>query len=243
MTETMLTGGEAVVRGLVAQGVDTVFGLPGIQNDWLYNALYDARDRIRVIHTRHEQGAAYLALGESLATGRPSVYSVVPGPGFLNSTAALSTAYALNAPVLCLTGQIPSPSIGRQQGILHEIPDQLGVMRSLTKWAARIESPAAAPGLIAEAFRQLRSGRPRPVGLEVPMDVLERRAAVSEPDVRLPAEYPVLDLRLLRFPLFARYLDEGQLGQGVAAERAMRVDHHVAEFARPTGYAAQHLAA
>lgn len=197
MTDTLLTGGEAVVRGLIAQGADTVFGLPGIQNDWLYNALYDARDRIRVIHTRHEQGAAYMALGESLATGRPSVYSVVPGPGFLNSTAALSTAYALNAPVLCLTGQIPSPSIGRQQGILHEIPDQLGVMRSLTKWAARIESPAAAPGLIAEAFRQLRSGRPRPVGLEVPMDVLERRTAVSDPDVRLPAEYPGLDLDLM----------------------------------------------
>ena len=197
MTDPMMTGGEAVVRALIAQGVDTVFGLPGIQNDWLYNAFFDARDRIRIIHTRHEQGAAYMALGHSLATGRPSVYNVVPGPGFLNSTAALSTAYALNAPVLCLTGQIPSASIGKAQGILHEIPDQLGVIRSLTKWAARIESPAEAPGLVAEAFRQLQSGRSRPVGLEVPMDVLERRAAVPPLDVRLPAEYPAVDLDLI----------------------------------------------
>lgn len=189
-----MTGGEAVVRSLIAEGVDTVFGLPGIQNDWLYNALFDARGRIRVIHTRHEQGAAYLALGYALATGRPSVFNVVPGPGFLNSTAALSTAYALNAPVLCLTGQIPSAAIGKAQGILHEIPDQLGVMQSLTKWAARIDRPEAVPALVAEAFRQLRSGRPRPVGLEVPMDVLERRAPVGAVEAGRPPMYPALDL-------------------------------------------------
>ena len=192
-----MTGGEAVVRALIAEGVDTVFGLPGIQNDWLYNAFFDARDQIRIIHTRHEQGAAYLALGHALATGRPAVYSVVPGPGFLNSTAALATAYALNAPVLCLTGQIPSKSIGKAEGILHEIPDQLGVMRSLTKWAARINSPSDAPGLVAEAFRQLRSGRPRPVGLEVPMDILERRDLVEAPDGQLPAEFPRVDFDLI----------------------------------------------
>ena len=196
MTEKM-TGGEAVVAALIAQGVDLVYGLPGIQNDWLYNAFFDARDRIRVIHTRHEQGAAYMALGHSLATGRPTVYNVVPGPGFLNSTAALATAYGLNAPVLCLTGQIPSKAIGRAQGILHEIPDQLGVMRSLTKWAARIETPGDAPSLIAEAFRQLRSGRPRPVGLEIPMDVLEARSAVPTASFQLPAEHPEPDLDLV----------------------------------------------
>ncbi len=197
MTASTMTGGEAVVRALIAEGVDTVFGLPGIQNDWLYNAFYDAKDRIRIIHTRHEQGAAYMALGHALATGRPAVFSVVPGPGFLNSTAALSTAYALNAPVLCLTGQIHSKLIGKAQGILHEIPDQLGIMRSLTKWAERVERPADAPGLVAEAFRQLRSGRPRPVGLEVPMDVLERREVVEGPTTQLSAEYPEVDLELI----------------------------------------------
>ncbi len=197
MTALAMTGGEAVVRALIAEGVDTVFGLPGIQNDWLYNAFYDAKDQIRIIHTRHEQGAAYMALGHALATGRPAVFSVVPGPGFLNSTAALATAYALNAPVLCLTGQIPSRLIGKAQGILHEIPDQLGVMRSLTKWAERVDRPADAPGLVAEAFRQLRSGRPRPVGLEVPMDVLERREVVEATRTRLPADYPEVDPELI----------------------------------------------
>ncbi len=192
-----LTGGEAVVAALIAQGVDLVYGLPGIQNDWLYNAFFDARDRIRVLHTRHEQGAAYMALGHAMATGKPAVYNVVPGPGLLNSTAALATAYGLNAPVLCLTGQIPSKSIGRAQGILHEIPDQLGILQSLTKWAARIEAPGDAASLVAEAFRQLRSGRPRPVGLEIPMDILEMRAAAGAPGYALPPEYPEPDLDLI----------------------------------------------
>ena len=193
MTSTERTGGEAVVRGLIAEGVDTIFGLPGIQNDWLYNALFDARDKIRVIHTRHEQGAGYMALGHALATGQPAVYNVVPGPGFLNSTAALATAYAVNAPVLCLTGQIPSHAIGRAQGALHEIPNQLGILRSLTKWAARIDRPAAAPELLATAFHHLRSGRPRPVGIEVPMDVLERREPVADDVSRLADQWPAVE--------------------------------------------------
>jgi acetolactate synthase-1/2/3 large subunit len=182
-----VTGGEAVVRSLVAEGVDTLFGLPGIQNDWLYNALYDARDQVRVIHTRHEQGAAYMALGYALASGGIGVYNVVPGPGFLNATAALSTAYALNARVFCLAGQIPLAAIGRDGGVLHEIPDQLGVMRSLTKWAARATTVAEIPKLIADGFAALRSGRPRPVGLEVPMDVLAARGEVCAVRSAAPA--------------------------------------------------------
>ncbi len=174
-----MTGAEAIVQALIQHGITTLFGLPGVQNDALYNALYDARDHIRLIHTRHEQGAAYMALGAALSTGSPAVYNVVPGPGFLNTTAALATAYSTNARVLCLTGQIASASIGRGHGLLHEIPDQLGILRSLTKWAMRISSPAEAPMLVAEAFRQLHNGRPRPVGLEVPPDVLAARAAVD----------------------------------------------------------------
>ena len=105
---TIRTGGEALVHGLLSHGIDTNFGLPGVQNDHFYNAVYDAGDRIRAIHTRHEQGAAYMALGYALASGKTGVYVVVPGPGFLNTTAALATAYATNAPVLCLAGQIHS---------------------------------------------------------------------------------------------------------------------------------------
>lgn len=194
---SQLTGGQAIVGALLAHGVDTLFGLPGVQNDWLYNALYDAGDKIRIIHTRHEQGVAYMALGYAQARGDVGVYNVVPGPGLLNSTAALATAYGLNAKVLCLTGQIPSHLIGKEVGVLHEIPDQLGIMRSLTKWAARINSPAEARGVVAEAFRQLHSGRPRPVGLEVPMDVLAGRAEVDSSPLLLPPESPALNTELL----------------------------------------------
>src|SRR5690348_17642392 len=93
-----------VIDALVAHGVDKIFCLPGVQNDGFFNALFDAGDKIRAIHVRHEQAAGYMALGAALASGKPAVYSVVPGPGFLNTTAALATAYSTNAPVLCLTG-------------------------------------------------------------------------------------------------------------------------------------------
>jgi acetolactate synthase-1/2/3 large subunit len=178
-----LTGGEALVNSLLAHGVHTLFALPGVQNDWFFNALYDAENQIRVIHTRHEQGAAYMALGYAQSTGEVGAYSVVPGPGLLNTTAALSTAYATNDKVLCLTGQIASNSIGKGYGLLHELPDQLTILRALTKWAERINSPVEVPSLVAEAFRQLATGRPRPVGLEVPPDVL---AATAEVDLTVP---------------------------------------------------------
>src|SRR5580704_14388371 len=111
--QNIRTGADLVVDALIRSGLRNIYCLPGIQNDALFNSLFDRRDEIDVIHTRHEQGAAYMALGAALATGKPSVYSVVPGPGFLNTTAALATAYGADAPVLCLTGQIPSGAIGK----------------------------------------------------------------------------------------------------------------------------------
>ena len=188
-----LNTAEAVVTSLLANGIDTLFCVPGVQNDVLLDAFYQAKEHIRIIHTRHEQGAAYMALGAAMATGKPSVYAVVPGPGFLNSTAALSTAYACNAPVLALTGQIPHEQIGRGHGFLHEIPDQLGVMRSLTKWAQRITAPDEAADLVDEAFRQLRSGRPRPVALECAIDVWPRVADVRRNGEARGVELPIDD--------------------------------------------------
>jgi acetolactate synthase-1/2/3 large subunit len=175
----MITGGDLVVRSLLAHGLETIYCLPGVQNDSFFNAVFDAGGRPRPVHTRHEQGAAYMALGAALATGRPAAYSVVPGPGILNTMAALSTAYATNARVLCLTGQIPSRAIDRGWGQLHEIPDQLGIIRHLTKWAERITTPAEVGPKVAAAFQQLASGRPRPVGLEIPPDILAAKAEVS----------------------------------------------------------------
>ena len=174
-----LSTAQAVVSMLELNGIDTLFCLPGVQNDPFFDALYDRTNAIRPIHARHEQACAYMALGYSMAAGKPSAYVVVPGPGFLNTTAALSTAYAVNAPVLALTGQIQQSMIGRNVGLLHELPDQLAIMRGLTKWADRIPSPAGAPGLVNEAFRRMLSGRQRPVGLECAMDTWARRAPVE----------------------------------------------------------------
>jgi acetolactate synthase-1/2/3 large subunit len=164
---------------LEVNGIDTLFCLPGVQNDPFFDALYDRTNAIRPIHARHEQACAYMALGYAMASGKPSAYVVVPGPGFLNTTAALATAYAVNAPVLALTGQIQQSMIGRNVGLLHELPDQLAIMRGLTKWADRIHSPSAAPGQVNEAFRRLLSGRRRPVALECAMDTWARRAPVE----------------------------------------------------------------
>ena len=161
---------DAIVRSLIGHGVDTVFGIPGVQT----YPLFDAMDRagLRVIGARHEQTAGYMAFGYAQASGRTGVYSVVPGPGFLNSSAALITAYGASAPVLCITGEIPSRFIGRGLGHLHELPDQLATMRTLTKWAARVEHPDQAGELTARALYHARSGRPRPTAIAVPWDVL-----------------------------------------------------------------------
>ncbi|MBN9374420.1 MAG: hypothetical protein J0I40_03305, partial [Cellulomonas sp.] len=179
-TETKaLTGGEALLQSLKRQGVDTLFALPGVQLDGFFSALYDDRASFRVIHPRHEQATAYMADGFARATGREGVCVVVPGPGLLNATAALSTAYSANSPVLCVTGQIRSDFIGVGRGLLHEIPNQLDMIRSVTKHSARATTPEQVPALVDEAFRQLRTGRPRPVEIEVPHDTLFAREEVT----------------------------------------------------------------
>ncbi len=170
------TGAEAVVAGLARWSADRIFGLPGVHLDPLFDALHGERERIRVIHTRHEQGAAYMALGAAMATGRPAVFTVVPGPGLLNAGAALATAYACGAPVLCITSTVVRPLLDRNYGSLHELPDQPGIIQRLTKWSGRAEHATQIPDLIDEAFRQLLTGRPRPVAIEIPPEVLAQQA-------------------------------------------------------------------
>src|ERR1700752_2236830 len=132
-TMARMTGGGALVEMLGRHGVDTVFALPGVQNDALFVAFYDAGEALRVIHTRHEQGAAYMAFGYARASGKVRAYAVVPGPGLLNTTAALATAYATNAPVLCISGQVASDLIGRGFGLLDKVPALLEVLKQLTQ--------------------------------------------------------------------------------------------------------------
>src|SRR5438874_12099244 len=147
-----LTTAEATVEALIAHGLKTIYALPGVHNDPLFDALFKAADRIRTVHTRHEQGAGYMALGAALATGQPQAYAVVPGPGLLNSAAALLQAHGTNAPVLALIGQIAQAAIGRGYGHLHEIRDQGGILSRLVDYVARIHTPAEAPALVNAAF-------------------------------------------------------------------------------------------
>jgi acetolactate synthase-1/2/3 large subunit len=182
-----LTGGQALVASLIANGVDTIFALPGVQLDGAFDALYEERDAIRVIHPRHEQAAAYMADGYARTTGKVGVCMVVPGPGLLNASAALSTAYACNSPVLCVTGQIQSDLIEFGRGLLHEIPNQLDMIRSVTKQAERATTPPEIPGLVQRAFAEVKSGRQRPVEIEIPPDTL---FATAEVELLLPAEAP-----------------------------------------------------
>ena len=167
-----MTGAEALIKSVRRYDVDTVFGLPGGQTYHLFDAIYNEGDSLRIINSRHEQGVAYMAYGYARSSGRVGVYTVVPGPGILNTMSALCTAYAGNERVLCLAGQIPSEWIDKGVGFLHEIPDQLGLLRHLTKWAQRIEKPADAPRLVNQAFREMNSGRPRPVALEMAPDIM-----------------------------------------------------------------------
>ncbi|WP_022721716.1 thiamine pyrophosphate-dependent enzyme [Rhodopseudomonas sp. B29] len=174
---SVITGGEAIVQGLVAHGVNTVFGLPGAQIYGLFDGF--AKAQMKVIGARHEQACGYMAFGYARASGKPGVFSVVPGPGVLNAGAALLTAFGCNEPVMCLTGQVPSAYLGKGRGHLHEMPDQLATLRSFIKWADRIEYPGQAPALVARAFQEMMSGRRGPVALEMPWDVFTQRAETT----------------------------------------------------------------
>jgi acetolactate synthase-1/2/3 large subunit len=187
---TSMTGGEAIVSGLVAHGVNTVFGLPGAQIYGLFDAFQQAQ--LKVIGARHEQACGYMAYGYARSTGKVGVFSVVPGPGVLNAGAAMLTAFGSNEPVLCLTGQVPTQFLGKGRGHLHEMPDQLATLRTFVKWAERIEYPDVAPAMVSRAFQEMLSGRRGPVSLEMPWDVFTERAEVgpSKPFDLLPSPRP-----------------------------------------------------
>ena len=173
-----MTGGQALARSLAREGVRVIFGLPGVQLYHATDALYD-EPGIRFIHTRHEQATAYMADGYARASGRPGTAMVVPGPGLMNASAAIGTAYAASSPVLVIAGQVNRDLIGVDRGILHEVNDQQDVIRPVTKAAYRVLDPAEIPATVREAFRQLRTGRPRPVEIEIPPETLAEEADIE----------------------------------------------------------------
>lgn len=176
-TETM-TGGEAMIRAAQANGIDTIFGLPGAQIYPMFDAIYRMPE-LKYVTSRHEQGAGYMALGAASATGKPSAFAVVPGPGVLNASAALCTAAGTNKPVLCLTGHVPSEFLGSGRGHLHELPDQKGTLASIIKHADHIADPTRASEQINNAFEQMLSGRPGPASVEMCWDTMAKTYDVA----------------------------------------------------------------
>ena len=179
-----MTGGQALARSLHREGVRVVFGLPGVQLYHALDGLYEFPD-VKFITTRHEQATTYMADGFARAGGGIGAALVVPGPGLLNASAGIGTAYAASSPVLVVAGQIQRDFIGVNRGVLHEVNDQLDTIRPVTKWAARVLDPAEIPAAVHEAFLQLRTGRPRPVEIEIPPETL---AEESEIELLEPAQ-------------------------------------------------------
>ncbi len=176
------------VEALRLAGIHTLFCLPGVQNDDFFDALVDAPDITPVV-TRHEQGAAYMAMGAAQATGKPAGFCVVPGPGMLNATAGLSSAYWGNARVLALVGAVHPKLRGRQTGVLHDLRDPTAILGQLTKHAAYIDSADVAGEMWQDALNRLVSDIARPVSVEVPVNVWRKPtdAALVAPTATMPA--------------------------------------------------------
>jgi len=182
-----MSGAQALVGSLARNGVEVVFALPGVQIMDAFDAFYH-EPSIRLVLARHEQGVAYMADGYARTTGKPGVGLVVPGPGALNTTAALGTAYATSSPVLLVSGQIESYNLGQNRGALHEIGESLDVFRQLTKWCARAGRVEDIPGMVQTAMEHLSTGRPRPVEIEIPWDMLPGKGDTELPEPEIFAK-------------------------------------------------------
>lgn len=166
-----MTGGQAIVRSLEAEGLNVVFGIPGAHSLHIYDALLDCPG-VRHILTRHEQGAAFMADGYARASGRIGVCLTVNGPGVTNAFTAIAQAHSDSSPVLSITSQIESKYIGKGKGILHELKDQPGVFESITAWGQRLTEVSHIPQVIHCAVKMMKTQRPGPIHLEIPEDVL-----------------------------------------------------------------------
>ena len=191
-----MSGGEALAKSLVREGVEVVFGIPGIQ---IYGIVAALRDEpgIRMVTTRHEQATTYMADGYARTLGKPGVALVVPGVGLYNAAAGLTNAYARSTPVLLIAGQVPRGAIGKSLGAVHEIADQPCAVRSVTKWQRMASRPREVPDTVFEGFRQMRTGRPRPVLIEMPPEAgVEREEVALRNPARISRIVPSLqDLR------------------------------------------------
>lgn len=228
-----LSGGEAIAKSLVREGVEVVFGLPGVQ---MYGLVAGIRDEptLRWITTRHEFATTHMADGYARVTGKPGVAVIVPGVGIYNAGSGLATAYARSSPVLLLAGQVPRAQIGKGMDGLHEIEDQIDLVKPITKWRKSIMRPHEAPSAVSEAFKQMRSGRPRPTFIEMPPEGMVEREIVelleSQPGAAEAADQAEIDAALEALSTARRALMF--VGGGIARSDAF---DEVAELAELTG--------
>ncbi|MBI4247468.1 MAG: thiamine pyrophosphate-binding protein [Candidatus Rokubacteria bacterium] len=166
-----LTGGEWVVAALRVEGVRHVFGIPGIHNLAVYDALLGQNEIIHVL-ARHEQGAAFMADGYARASGRPGVVLVTTGPGATNTLTPLAEAYAGSIPVVVVMSDVATSFLGRDLGALHEVPNQIECFRPVCRMAEVVQSTRDIAPTIAGAFDLLRTGRPGPIAISIPNDLL-----------------------------------------------------------------------
>ena len=182
-----LSGGQAVVKALAAQGVKAVFGIPGVHNLDIYDALLDTPEIAHYV-VRHEQSASFMADGYARATGEVGVVLLITGPGLTNALTGIAQAYSDSSPLLVISSQVASPLADKERGSLHELRDQLGVVRPVTIYNQRIARAEDIFPAVQAALKCIAEGRPRPIHLEIPTDVLEAIAEIAVPE---PDEPPV----------------------------------------------------
>ncbi|MET1411766.1 5-guanidino-2-oxopentanoate decarboxylase [Roseibium sp. HPY-6] len=170
------TVGEALIDVLEANGVDTVFGIPGVHTVELYRGL--ASSKIRHITPRHEQGAGFMADGYARTTGKPGVALLITGPGLTNAITAMAQAYQDSVPMLVISGVNARASLGHGKGWLHELPDQRAIMAPLTLMTHTLHEPSDLPAVMDRAFAILQSRRPGPVHIEIPTDVMAQKISL-----------------------------------------------------------------
>lgn len=170
-------GGHAAIAMLETYGVDTVFGIPGVHTLDLYRGLADRG--MRHIGVRHEQGAGFMADGYARASGRPGVACLITGPGLMNAATPIGQAFSDSVPMLVICSVNASSDLGKGRGRLHEITDQRAAIAPLTGFARTVKNAAELPGAVADAFKLFETGRPRPVVLEFPLDMLAAGADVA----------------------------------------------------------------
>ncbi|WP_150804095.1 5-guanidino-2-oxopentanoate decarboxylase [Pseudomonas fluorescens] len=166
----MATCGEVLVKLLEGYGVEQVFGIPGVHTVELYRGL--ARSSINHVTPRHEQGAGFMADGYARTSGKPGVCFIITGPGMTNITTAMGQAYADSIPMLVISSVQSRSQLGGGRGKLHELPNQSALVGGVAAFSHTLMSAAELPGVLARAFALFQAGRPRPVHIEIPLDVL-----------------------------------------------------------------------